>query len=252
MRRLLIAGNWKMNMLRADGMVLVEAVVAGAESVGPDREMLLIPPYTLLTLLAERLRGSRLHLGAQDLHWENSGAYTSGISGPMILDAGCRYVLVGHSERRDCFGDTGEVLARKVRAALAVGLEVIFCVGEHLEERERGETAAVLTRQMREVLTGLDGGQWPRVTLAYEPVWAIGTGRTATPETAQEAHAHVRREVASLAGAQIAQSVRILYGGSVKPANAGSLLARPDIDGALVGGASLDAASFLGIAGARA
>ncbi len=252
MRRQLIAGNWKMNLGRAEGLALAQAVVSGAESVGPDRDLLLIPPFTLLALVAEKLRGSRILLGAQDLHWETSGAFTSGVSGPMLVDAGCQYVLVGHSERRDLFGDTGEILARKLRAALSAGLRAIFCVGEHLDERERGETAAVLSRQMREVLAGLDASHWTQVSVAYEPVWAIGTGRTATPETAQEAHAHLRREVASVAGAQVAQSLRILYGGSVKAGNAGSLLARPDVDGALVGGASLAADSFLGIARARA
>jgi len=252
MRRQLIAGNWKMNMVRADGLALADAILAGADTVSPDRDLLLIPPYTLLTLLAERLRKSRILLGAQDLYWETSGAFTSGISGPMIVDTGCRYVLVGHSERRDVFGDTADGLARKVRAALAAGLHVIYCVGEHLDERERGETAAVLSRQAGDVLAGLEGSLWAQVTVAYEPVWAIGTGRTATPEIAQEAHAHLRREVAALAGAHVAQAVRILYGGSVKPDNAGSLLSRPDIDGALVGGASLDAQSFLGIARARA
>lgn len=250
MRKLLIAGNWKMHMLRAEGLQLVDGVLAGLSRVGGDRDLLVIPPYTLLVPVADRLVGSPLALGAQDLHEQASGAFTGAVSGPMLRDAGCRYVLVGHSERRDIFGDTGELLARKLRAALGAGLEPIYCVGEHLEERERGQTRAVLTRQVREVLIGLEPEQWARVTLAYEPVWAIGTGRTATPAMAQEAQAHLRAEIAAQAGKAVAEGLRILYGGSVKPDNASDLLGQPDVDGALVGGASLDAAGFLAIASA--
>ncbi len=250
MRRPLIAGNWKMNLLRDQGLALADAVQAGAARVSANRDLLLIPPCTLLALVAERLRGGPVALGAQDLHEQPSGAFTGAVSGPMLRDVGCRYVLVGHSERRDVFGEKGELLSRKLRAALAASLEPIYCVGEHLDERERGQTRAVLTRQIHEGLAGLEPEQWAHVTLAYEPVWAIGTGRTATPAMAQEAQAHLRGQVAALAGAPAAGELRILYGGSVKPDNAADLLGQPDVDGALVGGASLQAASFLAIAGA--
>jgi triosephosphate isomerase len=248
----LIAGNWKMNLLREEGLSLVRAIVAGQERVPPDRELLVLPPFTLLAPVAEAARGTRLRLGAQDLHWERSGAYTSGVSGPMLRDAGCDYVLVGHSERRDHFGDRGETLRRKLRAALAAGLLPIYCVGEHLEDREAGGTGAVLETQFDEVLTGLGPEEMARVTLAYEPVWAIGTGRTATPEIAQEAHALLRARVARSWTPAVAARTRILYGGSVTPENAAGLLGRPDVDGALVGGASLKAEGFLAIAAAGA
>lgn len=250
MRRALIAGNWKMHLLRHEAEVLIGEILAGLARVPAERELLIIPPYTLLAALGPSVRGTRLALAAQDLHWEPAGAYTSGISGAMVRDAGCQYVLVGHSERRDQFGDTGVVLAKKLRAALECGLRPLFCVGEHLAEREAGRTEEVLERQFIEVLTGLSTEEMADVTLAYEPVWAIGTGRTATPEIAQAAHSQLRSMVAREFGSAAADGVRILYGGSVKPENAGLLLAQGDIDGALVGGASLKAESFLGIAAA--
>lgn len=248
MRRFLIAGNWKMHMVREDGLALVDEILAGAKPMADDLDFLIAPPYTLLSSVAERLGGSRIALGAQDLHWEASGAFTSGISAAMLRDVGCTSVLVGHSERRDHFGDTGEILARKLRAALGAGLAPIFCVGEHLEEREAGRTNTLLKRQCDEVLAGLSPGETSRVTLAYEPVWAIGTGKTATPEIAQETHVFLRGLIAAEFGEATAGELRILYGGSVKPENAADLLAQPDIDGALIGGACLKGASFLGIA----
>lgn len=248
MRSVLIAGNWKMNLLREEAASLVGALLAGLATVPPERELLILPPYTLLIPVAARIGGTRLQLGGQDLHGEAGGAYTSGISGVMLRDAGCAYVLVGHSERRDHFGDTGEVLARKLRAALESGLRPIYCLGEHLAEREQGRTEEILRRQFAEALTGLAAEETDRVTLAYEPVWAIGTGRTATPVIAQEAHALLRSLIHAEFGARAAEGARILYGGSVKPENAGALFSQPDVDGALVGGASLDAGSFLGIA----
>lgn len=250
MRRALIAGNWKMHGLRSDGLALADALRAGLGSLADGRDLLVCPPYTLLAPLAERLSGSPIALGGQDLHWETRGAFTSGISGPMLRDAGCVYVLVGHSERRALFGDTGEVLARKLRAALGAGLRPVYCVGEQLDEREAGRTAEVLGRQFDEVLTGLTPGEMEPVTLAYEPVWAIGTGRTATPEMAQEAHAGLRERARSVFGAPTAASLRILYGGSVKGENAAAILGEPDVDGVLVGGASLKAEEFLAIAAA--
>jgi triosephosphate isomerase (TIM) len=248
----LIAGNWKMNALRAEGVALARAIVAGTPRVPADRDLLVLPPYTLLAAIAEEVRGTRVRLGGQDLHPERAGAYTGGISGPMLRDAGCDFVLVGHSERRDHFGDRGPLLHRKLRAALAAGLRPIYCVGEHLPEREAGITAQVLEAQFDDVLAGLGAEEMARVTLAYEPVWAIGTGRTATPEIAQEAHALLRARIARGWDAVTAAGARILYGGSVTPENAAGLLGRPDVDGALVGGASLAAESFLAIACAGA
>jgi triosephosphate isomerase len=251
-RRPLIAGNWKMNLLRAEARQLTRGVVAGAGRVPRDRDLLLLPPFTLLDAVGGELGSSGVRLGAQDLHWESAGAYTSGVSGPMLRDLGCEFVLVGHSERRTHFGDTGAALHRKLRAALSAGLRPIYCVGESLEEREAGRTWVVLRTQCDEVLRGLAPQAMAGLTLAYEPVWAIGTGRTATPEVAQEAHAFLRGSIAREWGDSVASEVRLLYGGSVTPESAAGLLDRPDIDGALVGGASLRAESFLGIAGAGA
>ena len=251
MRALLIAGNWKMHLLQEEAAQLVADICAGVASLPAARNLVVIPPYTLLLPVAAQLQGEdRVSLGAQDLHGEASGAFTSGISAAMLRDAGCDYVLIGHSERRDHFGDEGTQLARKLRAALGGGLAPIYCIGEHLERREAGETEVVLNRQMQEVLRGLSAAEMQRVTLAYEPVWAIGTGRTATPEIAQSAHAFLREHLKQEFGDAVAAEVRILYGGSVRPGNAAQLLAQRDIDGALVGGASLEAGSFLSIAAA--
>ena len=248
MRRLLIAGNWKMNKLRADGEVLIRGILDGARGLEEGRELLLFPPYTLLQTAQGRLAGTRVGLGGQDLHWEDAGAYTSAISGPMLRDLGCTHVLIGHSERREHFGDDSAILAKKLRAAQACGLAPVFCVGEKLAQREDGSTEAVLKRQFEEVLTGLSPEAMRGVTLAYEPVWAIGTGKTATPEIAQDAHRFLRSLVSGAFGDTTAETARILYGGSVKPDNATSLLGQPDVDGALVGGACLDPGNFLGIA----
>ncbi len=250
MRPALIAGNWKMHLLRQEAEAHVSTLRSGLARVPAGRELLIIPPFTLLVSLAECLQGTGIALGGQDLHWESSGAFTSGISGPMLRDAGCTYVLVGHSERRDHFGDRGEVLRRKLRAALAARLRPIYCMGEHLAEREAGQTAALLGTQFDEVLGGLSCAEMAEVELAYEPVWAIGTGRTATPELAQDAHALLRGQLRAEFGSDTASACRILYGGSVKPENASGLLSMRDVDGLLVGGASLSADSFLGIAGA--
>jgi triosephosphate isomerase len=250
MRASLIAGNWKMNMLRDEGCALAAQIVAGLTRVPQSREVLVIPPYTLLAPLAAALRGTRVHLGAQDLHWEPSGAFTSGISGAMLRDAGCSHVLVGHSERRGHFGDRGLILWKKLRAAFDAGLQPIYCLGEDLADREAGRTEAVLAAQFAEALEGLSKESVAHLTLAYEPVWAIGTGRTATSGTAQTAHAWLRARLRSAHGETVAGSTRILYGGSVKAENASELLREPDVDGLLVGGASLKAESFLGIAAA--
>ncbi|MBI3780064.1 MAG: triose-phosphate isomerase [candidate division NC10 bacterium] len=243
MRIPLIAGNWKMYKTPSEAVVLAEEVVK--ELANPDGiDVVICPPFTALAAVAQVLWGSRIGLGAQDLHWAKEGPYTGEVSAEMLRDLGCRYVIVGHSERRQYFGETDENVNKKSLAALGSGLTPIICVGETLSERETGRAYHVVEAQVKGALSGLAPGQVRALTLAYEPVWAIGTGRTATPEQAEEMHAHVRKTIAGLFGADVARGVRILYGGSVKPENAGELLQRSEIDGALVGGASLQADSF--------
>ena len=246
MRIPLIAGNWKMYKTSSEAIVLAEAVVK-ALSMPDETQVVVCPPFTALAAVGQIVAGSRIGLGAQDLHWAKEGAYTGEVSAEMLWDIGCRYVIVGHSERRQYFGETDESVNRKSLAALASGLTPIICVGETLFEREAGHAHAVVEAQLKGALSGLKPEQVQGLTLAYEPVWAIGTGKTATPSQAEEMHAHIRRTIALLFGAEIAQGVRILYGGSVKPDNALELLGRSEIDGALVGGASLDAGSFASI-----
>jgi triosephosphate isomerase len=202
------------------------------------------PPFTALAAVAQALKGSRIGLGAQDLFWEPQGACTGEVSPMMLVDVGCRYVIIGHSERRTHFGETDAIVQRKLQAALQHGLIPIVCIGETLAEREAQQTCAVLTRQLEGALQALSPEAIRKVVLAYEPVWAIGTGRNATPEQAQEAHAFIRQWIAKQWASGIAESFRIQYGGSVTAANAASLLSQPDVDGALVGGASLKAEAF--------
>jgi triosephosphate isomerase len=245
-RRALVAANWKMNATKAEAAELARSLVdqlAGFDAA----EIVVCPPFTALDTVAPFLAGTPLILGAQDLHWEPRGAFTGAISAAMLLDAGCRHVIVGHSERRTCFGETDEMVSRKARAALGAGLRPIVCVGETLDERTRGTTEAVVQDQVRRALGPL-GDDLRDVALSYEPVWAIGTGRPATAEQAQVVHAVIRATLADLAGGGVADQVRILYGGSVHPGNAPQLLAQPDIDGGLIGGASLDARAFAAIA----
>jgi len=244
MRRKYVAGNWKMNLNLSKAKALVEGIKAKVSRDMPV-DVAVCPPFTLLFPLGEVLKGSPIGLGAQDCYFEPEGAFTGEISPAMLLDAGCQSVIVGHSERRHVLGEPGGLLKKKLVAALGAGLKVIYCVGEKLEEREAGQTEAVLHRQIHEVL-GPDVSL-ASVTIAYEPVWAIGTGKTATPQQAQEAHAYVRQEIARLYNGQAAQTVRIQYGGSVKASNAKELMSQPDVDGALVGGASLKADEFVGI-----
>jgi triosephosphate isomerase len=208
-------------------------------------EIVVCPTFPALAAAVETARGSNIQVGAQNLHWEDEGAFTGEISGPMIRAAGCTHVIIGHSERRQIFGETGPRLARKVRAVVGHELTCIYCVGETIEQRDAGRTEDVVERQVREVL----GADVPaeRLVVAYEPVWAIGTGRTATPEQAQEVHAFLRGQLGSIYGGEAGGAIRILYGGSVKPSNAAGLLEQPDIDGALVGGACLVAEDFLAI-----
>ncbi|HWP65656.1 MAG TPA: triose-phosphate isomerase [Candidatus Limnocylindria bacterium] len=239
----LLAGNWKMHGTRREALALVHALLPRiAEATG--RQVLLAPPFTALEAVAEAIAGHRVFLGAQNVHWEPKGAFTGEVSVAMLKEAKCTHVIVGHSERRQYFGETDETVGKRTRAALAGGLVPIVCVGETLAQRDDGTTNAVVTSQLEGALGGIPAADLGRLVVAYEPVWAIGTGRTATPAQAQEVHAVIRQRLATLASAVVAQSVRILYGGSVKPDNVDALMAEPDIDGALVGGASLDAEAF--------
>jgi triosephosphate isomerase len=246
-RKLLVAGNWKMHMLNHEAVSLARQLKVrslGLHRVG----LVLFPPFTALTAVAEILNDSDLQLGAQNLHDRRSGAFTGEVSGEMVRSAGGSWVLIGHSERRQFFGDTDAWVNLKVHAALEAGLRPMLCVGESLEERQAGRLQEVLGRQLAEGLKGLTAASATELALAYEPVWAIGTGVVATPEQAQEAHALLRGMVAELLGMDAAQRLSILYGGSVKPDNARLLMGMPDIDGALVGGASLKADDFVAIA----
>ena len=243
----LIAGNWKMHCTRPEAVALAAGIKAGVSNVA-GREVLVAPPYTALEAVAGALAGSKVLLAGQDLHWESKGAFTGEVSAPMLRDVGCTHVIIGHSERRQYFGETDETVAKKVASARANGLVPIVCVGESLQEREAGETLAVVGRQVRRGLLGCDAAAIRALVIAYEPVWAIGTGRVATPEQAQEVHAFIRRTLVELSDRDAADSCRILYGGSVKSDNIDELMRQADIDGALVGGASLQVESFVRIA----
>jgi triosephosphate isomerase (TIM) len=250
MRKKFIAGNWKMYTTAAGAKALAEAVARGVTDNAVT--VAVCPPFPWLGLVADALRGSNVAVGAQNCHHQPEGAYTGEVSPQMILDAGCRYVIVGHSERRHGMNEPDRFLNLKVKAATAAGLTVIFCVGELLAEREAGQTEDVLWFQVAAGLNGLSPEGVSRLVIAYEPVWAIGTGKVATPPQAQEAHAFLRKRFAKHFGEAVAQAIPITYGGSVKPENAGEILKQPDVDGALVGGASLKADSFLGIVRAAA
>ena len=248
-RTKIVAGNWKMNLDRAKAKELT-AAVAARRGEAAAVELVLCPPALYVETVGAALAGvkSNVGLGAQNMHDKASGAFTGEVAPPMLVDLGCRYVILGHSERRTLFGETDAAVNVKTKAALAAGLVPIVCVGETLEEREAGKTAAVVTGQVQGSLAGLSAADLEKVVVAYEPVWAIGTGKVATPEQAQEVHALIRRLLAGLSSPEVAARVRIQYGGSVKPDNAADLARQPDIDGALVGGASLKADDFLGIA----
>jgi triosephosphate isomerase len=246
-RKPLVAGNWKMNKTLAEAKALAREIRQGyQETMAAD--VVLAPPYTALTIVAQEIQGSAIQLAAQDMFWEKQGAYTGAISPVMLSDAGCQLVIIGHSERRQYFGETNATVNKKIKAALAADLIPILCIGETLFQRESNETMAIITSQINEGLIGLSSKEINRLIIAYEPVWAIGTGRTATPEQAQDVHNVIRRMLADQAGAEVAKGLRILYGGSVTPGNIRELAQAPDIDGALVGGASLQADSFLQIA----
>ena len=240
-RRLLIAGNWKMHKTIPEALDLVRELKELVKDVN-DRDILVCPPFTALYPVSRELEGSNIVLGGQNMYFEEQGAFTGEISPLMLKDAGCSYVILGHSERRHIFGETDELVNKKVLSAINHGLIPILCVGELLEERESGKTQEVVEKQVREGLKGIDGDN--EFVIAYEPVWAIGTGKTATPELAEEVHLFIRQVLSDMFGSEKANSVRILYGGSVKPENAAGLLNMENIDGALVGGASLKAESF--------
>ena len=244
MRIPLIAGNWKMYKTLAEARELVSGLRVGIESIS-NVDVLICPPFHLLFPMAKALAGFSIHLGAQNAHFEPQGAFTGEISVPMLADAGCTHVIIGHSERRHVFGETNELLAKKVRAVVSGGLTVVYCVGETLLERDGNRTHEVIQQQLNQVL-GKDVSP-DRLVIAYEPVWAIGTGKNATPEQAQEVHAMIRGRLAAIFDVATASKTRILYGGSVKPSNAKGILDQPDIDGALVGGACLVAADFVSI-----
>jgi triosephosphate isomerase (TIM) len=241
-----IAGNWKMYTSSAGARGLAAAVANG---LGEDKRTLVgvFPPTPWLVGVAETLQGSSVVLGAQNCHFEKEGAFTGEVAPQMLRDAGCQYVIIGHSERRHGLNETDDLLNKKLKSALTAGLHVIFCIGELLSERQANQTEQVLATQLQGGLAGLTAEQMAHVVLAYEPVWAIGTGVVATPEQAQEAHAFVRGKIAEMFGENVANHVLIQYGGSVKPDNAAALLHLPDVDGALVGGASLKAETFLAI-----
>lgn len=245
-RRILIAGNWKMNTRRASAVELARRVREGLAEKG-ECDVAVCPPNVYLDAVATELAQSTVAVGGQNMHPELDGAFTGEVSAAMLLDVGCRYVILGHSERRQLMGETDAQVAAKCRAALDCGLVPIVCVGETQEEREAGNTEGVVATQVRGSLDGLSRDDAAKIVIAYEPVWAIGTGLTATPEQAEAVHAFIRSLLGELFGAEAAEQIQIQYGGSVKPANAAELLGQPNIDGALVGGASLKADDFLQI-----
>ncbi len=246
MRKPIVAGNWKMNKTVADALALVNGMKGELAAIqGVD--VVLCPTFTALHAVGQAIKGTAIDLGAQNMHAEKSGAFTGEIAADMIREAGCHYVILGHSERRQYFKESDELVNKKAKAALAAGLIPIVCVGELLAERESGKTEAVVGSQVRGSLAGLGANEMLKTVIAYEPVWAIGTGKTATPAQAQDVHAFIRKVLKEMHDEHIAQSVRIQYGGSVKAANAKELFHMPDIDGGLIGGASLEARSFIDI-----
>jgi len=247
MRTPLLAGNWKLQSgTRAEARALAGAVARGCRGL-TGRDVMLAPPFTALRDAADAVAGSPVAVGAQDLYWEGSGAFTGEVSAAMIADSGCRFVIIGHSERRQFFGETDYTVAKKAAAAVTAALVPVVCVGESLAQRDSGQTMQVVETQVRHGLVELSAEGLETLVIAYEPIWAIGTGRTATPAQAQQVHAQIRSVLREIAPSGIADRVRILYGGSVKPGNIDEIMACPDVDGALVGGASLVAEDFLRI-----
>jgi triosephosphate isomerase len=243
MRRALIAGNWKMYKTTGEAVALVEEIKRGV--AGAPSDVLVAPPFTALAAVVGAVKGSPIGVAAQNMHFEKEGAFTGEVSASMLKDLGVTHAILGHSERRQYFAETDQGVAKKTKVALDNGLSPISCIGETLAEREAGRTMEVVGRQVDAILSALTAAEAAKIVLAYEPVWAIGTGKVATPEQAQEVHAFIRQRIAGAHGAKTAEVLRVLYGGSVKPDNVKGLMALPDVDGALVGGASLKADSFL-------
>ncbi len=248
MRTPFIAGNWKMNKTTSEAIAFVNELKDSVKEIN-DVEIGVFPPALAVVPVCEALKGTNITVGTQNLHWEESGAYTGELSADMILDAGCEYVLIGHSERRQYFGETDETVNKKLKKALAKGLKPIVCVGENLEEREAGKAEEVVKTQITDGFKDISEEDSKKIVIAYEPVWAIGTGKTATPETAQEIHSMIRSLYADIFSQESADALRIQYGGSVKPDNVKEIMAQEDIDGALVGGAALKVDSFTALAG---
>ena len=245
MRKPIIAGNWKMNKTPSEARELVSALIPLVKDAKCD--VVVCTPAVDFAAVSEVIKGTNIKLGAENMHWKESGAYTGELSAAMLKESGVEYVILGHSERRQYFGETDETVNQRTKAAVAAGLVAVVCVGETLAEREAGVTNGVVGRQVQKGLDGLSAADMEKIVVAYEPVWAIGTGKVATDEQAQEVHAFIRAELAKRFGTETAETVRILYGGSMKPGNAAGLLAQKDIDGGLIGGASLNAADFAGI-----
>ncbi|MDD5254601.1 MAG: triose-phosphate isomerase [Candidatus Omnitrophica bacterium] len=248
MRKTIIAGNWKMYKTITEAIELANGLKRELFELDLQRiEAVLCPPYTALSEVSEVITDSTIQLGAQDVFWLDEGAFTGEVSPKMLKDCGCGFVIIGHSERRQYFAETNDTVNKKIKAALKHGLTPIVCVGETLAEREGGKTFSVLEDHVRNGLKEIDGEDFAKIVVAYEPVWAIGTGKTATPAQAQEAHKYIRETLSAMFGADLAQGCRIQYGGSVKPENTRELMIQPDVDGALVGGASLSVQSFAAI-----
>ena len=241
-RKAIIAGNWKMNKTATEAAKLVDELIPAVKDASC--EVVICTPYTDLVTAVEKTKGTNIHVGAENVHFEKSGAFTGEISADMLLDLGVEYVIVGHSERRQYFAETDQTVNKRALAALNAGLKVIICVGESLEQREEGVTEELVRMQTKIALLGVTAEQMANVVIAYEPVWAIGTGKTATAEDAQEVCGAIRETLKEMFGEELANGIRVLYGGSAKPGNIAELVAKPDVDGALVGGASLKAADF--------
>jgi triosephosphate isomerase len=246
MRKYMIAGNWKMNMLRHEATELTQNIISGVADIKHDLDILLAPPFTSLDVVRGLIEGTKIKLSAQDVFWEDRGAYTGEVSPAMLIDAGCEWTIIGHSERRGILGESDEIVRRKIDTSLNDGLKIIVCVGETLSQREEGKTIDVVRSQVESALTGLEVSDFSRIVIAYEPVWAIGTGKNATPEQAEEVHGAIREITGNILG-QGSEIMRIIYGGSVKVENIKKLLEMDNIDGALIGGAGLNAESFVSI-----
>ncbi len=246
MKRNMIAGNWKMNMLRHEASELTQNIISGVAALTHDIDILLAPPYTSLDIVRELLNNTEIKLAAQDVFWEDRGAYTGEISPAMLIDAGCEWTIIGHSERRGILGETDSVVRKKIKASLEDGLNVIVCVGETLEQREEGKTIQIVTSQVESALKDLELNDMASFVIAYEPIWAIGTGKNATPEEAEHVHATIREITGNIFG-QDSELIRIIYGGSVNVDNIEELINMDNIDGALIGGAGLNADSFVSI-----